>query len=218
MKLLSSQKNRLFDLIDASGLAPSIFLIDEEGIEISNIKTTISVKNYPFKYEMTLNKDYWRILLSPGDEIFITTTIAKFWIDLERSFAIWLSFIQREISQDDKWTKLTKEIDELHFTTTDNNLTNSKFTIQEFLEVERKIIQLKKGVSSMKLLPDQILIINDKLDQILNMATELGRFDWQSIFVGTIISIIIQLEVNKENVHELWRLIKSLFNSYLIGY
>ena len=58
--------------------------------------------------------------------------------------------------------------------------------------------------------------IKNQLERLTLLAVDLGKFDWKNLFVGTIMSIIIQLGVNKENANLIWLAIKQMFYEYFI--
>ncbi len=79
-----------------------------------------------------------------------------------------------------------------------------------------KINQIKSSLGTINLLEEQQVAISQKLDHLIDVAKDLNKFDWKNLFIGTIISIIIQLEVNKENAALLWELIKRVFRNFLL--
>ena len=218
MKLLLSQKNQLFDLIEEYGLTPSLFEVKEvfKGQQVS--KTIISLKKSSFSFTITSNdgEDAY-IKRSPGDERHEEAFYTKYWHQIEEAFINWLSFLQRELQLEDKWEKLNSEIQSLQLYNEESDFLNSKFTVPEYLEIKQKVFQLKEGISKLELLPEQVALLNDKLDLVLDMTTQLGRFDWKSLFIGTIVSIIIQLGVTQDNAKAIWALIKRVFHNYFIG-
>jgi len=98
------------------------------------------------------------------------------------------------------------------------NLNNEadKFSALEFEDLKIKVSAIKQGLNNIDLLSDQISVINEKLDHLTELAVNMNKFDWKSQFIGTIISIIIQLEVTQENAKSLWALIKQVFNNYFL--
>jgi hypothetical protein len=220
MKLLLSQKNNLFDLIEKFGLTPGLFEYKEyeTGKEIYN--TTISLKKSSFLFSVTRIVNNTRdasLRFSPGDIRYEDSSYAATWYDIESTFKYWLKYLKREIQLEDKWEKLNSEIQSLQLYKEEGDFLNSKFTVPEYLEIKQKIFLLKEGIAKLELLPEQIALLNDKLDLVLDLTTQLGRFDWKSLFIGTIVSIIIQLGVTQDNAKAIWALIKQVFHNYFIG-
>jgi hypothetical protein len=91
-----------------------------------------------------------------------------------------------------------------------------KFSFNEYGDLKAKVETLKNSINQIGLLSDQVLTINSKLDHLVDLAKEMNKFDWKNLFVGTIISMIIQLSVTQDNAKALWILIKQIFNNYLL--
>jgi hypothetical protein len=219
MKLLLSQKNRLFDIIEENGLTPGLFGYNEVFTSDGRVaETRISFKNAPFSFSIYCKNGKDIIIKhSPGYSMYEELAYPDTWGEIEFDYGTWLSYIEREIKLEDKWEKLNSEIQSLQLYNGENDFLNSKFTVQEYLEIKQKIYLLKEGISKLELLPEQITILNDKLDLVLDMTTQLGRFDWKSLFIGTIVSIIIQLGVTQDNAKAIWALIRQIFHNYFIG-
>lgn len=218
MKLLLSQKNLLFDLIEKSELTASLFKYKEKysGGQVNETMVIHNESSFYFSLKLTSDNSIY-VKYSPGWTRYEVAFYSSKWDDVATHFKIWLSYLKREIQQEDKWEKLNSEVQSLQLYKDENDSFNSKFTVPEYLEIKQKIYQLKEGVSKLELLPEQISILNDKLDMVLDMTSQLGRFDWKSLFVGTIVSIIIQLGVTQDNAQAIWALIRQVFHNYFIG-
>ena len=125
----------------------------------------------------------------------------------------WLRCLIREINTPNKWERLKYEVDSLNI---NFEYSEDKFSYIEYEDLQKRMFVLKQGISKSDLLEEQIKVINDKLDHLTEMAKEMSKFDWKSLFIGTIVSIVIQLAVNQENAKNLWILIKQIFNTYML--
>lgn len=221
MKLLLSQKNKLFDIIEEHGLTPSLFEYEEKFEAKEVVETVISFNNsffyFSISHAIVYNEKTGFVKHSPGSSNFEDVFYPDNWVQIENNFIYWLHYIQREIQLEDKWEKLNSEIQSLQLYNEGNDFLNSKFTVPEYLEIKQKIFLLKEGISKLELLPEQAALLNDKLDQVLDLTTQLGRFDWKNLFIGTIISVIIQLGVTQDNAKAIWALIRQVFHNYFIG-
>lgn len=65
-------------------------------------------------------------------------------------------------------------------------------------------------------MPDQLKMINEKLDYISEKAKSLGRVDWKNIVIGTLITLILQLALPQETSKALWMIFKDIFQHYLL--
>jgi hypothetical protein len=216
MKLLTSQKNSIFELIqDIDFFSPNHFEIIEDDL-MGEYKTRIEYKSNRSFYFNFLDTEYVNKLYvnySPGDEQFIDSSSTISWNDALGYFDNWLYYLQREITAPNLWEKFKTEISNIDYF---NNFSNQKFTFSEFTEIAEKIDILKRSLSAIPLILNQQQEIILRLDHLSETAKELGKFDWVNLFIGTIISIIIQLNVTSENANAIWELIKRVFNNYFL--
>lgn len=216
MKLLTSQKNLIFELIqDFDFFSPNHFEIIENDV-MGEYKTQFELKsnrNFYFNFCETdyVNKLY--VHYSPGDEQFVDRSPTISWNDALGYFDNWLYYLQREITAPNLWEKFKTEISEIDYF---NNFSNQKFSFTEFTEIAEKIGILKNNLSTIPLLLNQQQEIILRLEHLSDTAKELGKFDWVNLFIGTIVSIIVQLNVTPENANAIWDLIKRVFNNYFL--
>lgn len=217
MKLLITQKDRIYDLVEKSGLAPSQFEFKEQDSQYSYERaTTLHLKNsefyFSFDTELGENQGYI-VKFCPASNSHTDSSHPYNWDEQIKIFKEWLSYLKREINSPNKWERLKTEIQSINL-----NFENDqgKFSVQEYNDLQNKIIELKLGITKIDLLEDQMNTLNIKLDQLIESAKEMNKFDWKSLFVGTIISIIIQLSVSPENTKQIWDMIKNIFNNYLL--
>lgn len=217
MKLLASQKNVLFELIEDYELPPSQFVFQESKSRFStDICTDLAYSNseFYFSFESNPGNDPHYCIYSPGQATFSNEIYTRTWERTLMEFGSWLSFLKREITTINKWDRLKLEMENFKFSFTDND--NNKFSVAEYSELNEKIAVLKMGISKLSLLPEQLRVMNDKLDHLAILAKDMNKYDWKNLFIGTLMSIIIQLSVTPENAKNLFALIKQIFNSYLL--
>lgn len=216
MKLLTSQKNSLFDLIQqVDFFSHNQFELIEKHISgVSN--THIEYKANKDFYFRFIDSNYANSLYvnySPGEEQIMDATSDIGWNKTLNIFENWLYYLQREVTSPDLWQQFKTEISEIKYI---NNFNNQKFSFLEYTEISEKIDVLKNSLSSIPLILNQQNEIILRLDHLSETAKELGKFDWINLFVGTIISIVIQLNVTPENANAIWDLIKRVFNNYFL--
>jgi hypothetical protein len=180
MKLLLSQKNEIYDYIENYGLSPNLFeIIDAASMEAGN--TIIKLKNSSFYCRLSMHKDKHIVFVtySPASELYEKTDyIDTAWSSLFSTIKTWISCIQREISQIDKWIRLKEEISYINLSKEEEN---NKFTALEYQELKTKMIQLKVEIKTIGLTEIQYNSLESKIDLLIEKATHLGKFDWKSI-------------------------------------
>lgn len=210
MKLLQSQKNRVYDLIEKEGLSPNMFCFEE-----SAPSTKICLKSSDYYFILTEdNFDRPSVKYSPGENRFDEGYFyAPAWGDQIDYIEAWLQNLAREINEPDKWKLLQEELENINFS--DIKYENIKFTYQEYELLESKTNELKEKIGKLNLLEKQLKQINNKLDHLLNLAKDMNKTDWKELFIGSIISLIMQLSVDKTTGQAIFALVRGLFIKFL---
>lgn len=219
MQLLTSQKNLLYEIIESNGLSPFQFNIEEYKFPTSgmiNTKLLYKGTNYYFDFMTFQGHNNMAFAeFSPGEFSVKWRSDGESWNILVNYFFSWLLYLRREITSLDKWARLQREMEELGVNLSQEGDGN-QFTVEEYFFLEKKIISIKNSIGHIGLSELQINEINNKLDHLIQLAESMNKFDWKSLFIGTIISIIIQLEVSPDHAKSLWQIIKSVFNTYFL--
>lgn len=216
MKLLTSQRNEIFQLIEEAGLNPSQFelLYGKSKKKEGQSASILRLKNseYFYSFEAGIRGGHYAIF-SPGSECVKEEQAPGSWSIQMNYFMHWLKYLIREISIEDKWKRLDKEIAQLNINTDSNE---SKFTAQEYEELRLKISMLKVNLIELNLAPEQMQTLSSKLDYLAELALNLNKVDWKNLFIGTLISLIIQLAIPPETSSQIWFVIKQVFSGYLL--
>ena len=210
MELLPSQLNELYDLIvNSRHFSPTQFTKSATGDQFQLTGT-----GYYFRiYENTGYANSLVVNFSPGETLYKDASPSMAWKDVKEYFTKWLKYLKREVSSPDKWGRIFDEIQYLIGTTPNQNL---GFTHEEYLTISGQMDFIKSSLEHIPLLQEQNSAIKNQLDHLLELTTELNKFDWQNLFIGTTISIIIQLGVTKENAALLYELIKRTFQGLFL--
>ena len=218
MKLLNSQKNIFFELIEKNKtFSVNQFTIEEFKSTNNNWITTIKFKNPEYYFSIFEDSEAYGagyVNYTPGINKYLEISSRLGFESAVIEFEKWLKSLQREISEPDLWEKLKTNID--YFSPKILQIDNSKFTAKEYIVLQQQISSLIEKVNQIPLLIEQQEEINRQLERLTLLAVDLGKFDWTNLFMGTIVSIIIQLGVNKENANLLWLAIKQILNNYFI--
>lgn len=208
IKLLKSQKNDLYKAIESSKhYTPSQFEYVEVGEKVSLLHKTTG-ERFDIREDMP---GYW-ITYEPGFlSSYDSYTIP--WEGMEEYIHTWLTNLHRENSVPDLWEELQKNVEIANVSTFQ---TNTGFTISEYELLKTKIEALSTNINMLPLLAEQQVEIIKQINRVTELAEKLGKFDWTNLFVGTIISIIIQLNVTRENAQAIWDLVRGIFKDYLL--
>lgn len=214
MRLLTSQKNELFNLINSGGFSPSQFNLSEksaQGVERINIQFR-TVVEFRFRISDSDRHEFY-LSYSPGQSKFTESRFAESWIQVTKYFEDWLDNINRELTQEDLWLSMEHMVASvgLH-----GDTNNEKFTVQQYLLITERMKSLQQGISALSLPEDQIKTINKKLDHLLEQAKTFGKFDWQAQFIGGLITLIVALTISPEVGKQIFELVRQFFNQILL--
>jgi hypothetical protein len=216
MKLLLSQKNELFKIIEESEcLTPGQFNLTETQTDRGGF-ASIGLKESDYFFRIFEDKNYHKSFVVnyvPGLDTYKEVSGSIGWEGIVNHFYEWIDNVSRELNEPNYWEKFEQEISSINFS---SNRDNSKFTIREYEELKSKTVLISQNLSSIPLLVHQQAEIRNELERLVELAKDLGKFDWLNLFIGTMISIFIQLNVTKENAALLWDLIESTFSSYFL--
>jgi hypothetical protein len=218
MRLLKSQKNQLFDIIEEKGLSPAQFkfeeIVDDSGFILVK-KTHLQYDESEFYFIFDLDKRFNSRLVqySPAETIIETETSCENWNEQLYYFRKWLTNIIREISIEDKWERLQSELQNVNLSYEDST---DKFTAQEYEVLKGQIEALKSRISELELSSEQIHHINTKLDHLTEYAKTLNKTDWKSLFIGTVVNTTMTLGLEQDTAVQIWEAIKEIFQTYFL--
>lgn len=216
MSLLVSQKDMFFDIIEKhNAFTPFQFKLYDN---LSGGDIIFEFKESPYYFNIFASLNYigvFTINYTPGEKELIKISSG---IPIDPStytlFSYWLDNLEREIKAPNKWERLTKEIESMSFHNGTND-NDEKFSYQEYTEVTSNILILKEGIKEIGLSPEQYNIINDKLDFLIEQGKSLKKFDWRSLFIGTMMNIMTNIIVNPTTIIAFKDLINNFFTKLL---
>ena len=219
MILLTSQKNSIYEIIEAMGLSPLQF----EFVEVDSVfdlyakATKLLFKNtgwyFQFEQNSQIRDGTHAAQYSPGKTTLKVDVYKTNWSGIIKHFWVWLEYLKREITSEDKWSRLNRLVESSRFNFTDDF---NQLTFQEYENLVEKIDVLKERISKLEIQPQQIEQINAKLDHITELSKKMTKMDWRNLFVGTIISILIQLSLSPEVGQQILDIIRELFSTYFL--
>lgn len=217
MKLLQSQSNELFKLIQSSHLLhPSQFSFSNQGLRAdSSVLVRHNASEYNFRiFEDDRYVNVFNVNYTPGENVYKEIFSNLDWSGIVHCFNKWLLNISKEIVEPNYWERLESNTQSVNLSYSSDN---SKFTIREFEDLKLKMNILSERLDSIPINHEQLTQIKGQLDRITDIAKDLGKYDWINLFIGTIIAIVIQLNVTPDNARLLWELIKTTFNALFLN-
>ena len=203
-------------MIEIFDLSPAQFELSEKRSKRkpNGIATQIKYKHSNFYFLIDTNVSKAPVVeFSPADSTIRESFVVKDWSRVEYNFTLWLNYLVREVSVDDKWARFNQEIAGIDINPEGDD---SRFNVHEFEIVAKNIDLIKTKISELNLLPDQMEQFNKKLDHLKEMAKDLNKIDWKNLFVGGIVSLTIAMSVTPETATKIWSIVKEVFGTYLL--
>jgi hypothetical protein len=236
--MLKRHKNALLEAIRKSELDPTLFHAEELKPIPSSLKSTlrkligiskapapiftIKLKNTSLKFCVRHTNDsfnkfsYTYTAFMPGYPEMLwrkAEGIEKLLQEFNSWLSIWAEQHIKEQQLPDLWTMIEIYKPLVNDTDiTDENTSN--FSEDEKEHLRRSIKEFQVSVmESFSPSQSQIEFINGQLDYLSKAVERLNRFDWRALAISTLIGIAINLSVDTEKGHLLFRLFQQAFQT-----
>mgnify|MGYP006184491717 FL=1 len=176
------------------------------------------------EFNIKFKHDYFSFLISKvKDDVYSITIFAidrknaynfsDTWANTLKRFDGWAQKVSTELNSSTGW----ETFENTNFLNTDYEDLVSEFTQAEKSQTRRSIHELKVKIKLLDLPENSLKIIENKLDSLSLKVDELNKFDWKSLFIGTIASLIMSFVIPQEASGLFWEYIKSSFNNLKIS-
>ena len=207
MRITNTQKKELSIIFKKNNLN----LIDFEATgEYQQFKIKFKHDYFSFSIEKTRNDAYILIIHAIDRKNAYTETVI--WATTLTKFSHWAGQVFTELNSSTGW----ETFENTNFLNTDFTDLNEEFTETEKEQTRESIKELKVKIKLLNLAPEKLLIIENKLDSLCIKVDDLNKFDWKSLFIGTIASLIMTFVIPQEATGMFWEYIKSSFNNLRI--
>ena len=214
MKLLPSQRNQVYDAITQAGFSPAQFKLSDQLVtKIHGTFTELSLNGSEYYYRFYENHGGHVGVFSPGHDTLSEQVNPGAWLSQLNHIYKWLSLVKREIEQPDKWQHIFDESKSIGINIGTED--NSQFTYEEVTHIQQAMLRAKAAAGQLQLTAQQLRLLSDKLDYVAEKAKLLGRIDWKNLFMGTMITMIVDLGVPDELKKQLWLILKESFKVIL---
>jgi hypothetical protein len=202
--LQKEQKNEIFTAIQAVGLDPRDFDLDDfDG------KVRIKSKRSESYFIVSRESGYYVGQYLVGDGM-VWPTNPSSWETLMPRISAWLEKVKRDLDTPDLWAELRRETQllgaDLSVVTK-----NTPFTADEQKEIARRLEEAAKHLREAHLLSmAQMQALDEKIDYLIKASSRLGRKDWLIMFMGVIFSFIFSAALASESA-------RTIFTTFLRG-
>ncbi|MBA0884098.1 hypothetical protein [Flavobacterium undicola] len=208
MRITNIQKKELSDIFKKNNLN----LIDfETSGEYQEFKVKFKYDYFSFSIEKTKDDTYLLSIFSIDRKN--AYNLNDTWINTQKRFDNWAKQVSTELTSTTGW----ETFENTNFLNTEYEDLNDEFTETEKIQAKESIKELKVKIKLLNLSQEKLEIIENKLDILSLKVDELNKFDWKSLFIGTIASLIMTFIIPQEASGMFWEYIKSSFNNLKIN-
>lgn len=218
-KLLKTQKNYVFKVLQKIGLEPANFSWKHQ--PTPDTSTPPPYKDILIPKLEYLDGEYYyefgpyHYKFSPGQSESVEYKEVRS-LD-EQLFYVtqWAQNIKRQIEAPDLWAEIEKYRATLPLVTGEQ-LVNEPIPAYEAEEISSKLQLLADKIEEQfKLNEEQNQFVRSKLDYLADAAKRQPRRDWENIFIAVVINIAFQLALEPTKAQQLWQIVKSIVGEFI---
>lgn len=222
-------KNILFETIMKCRFDVNSFNLTEDTGQQGGNTTIVLFKNSPFKFivePFPADFNAYKVSYVTYGPKYPIATVGGGTLKIEdviKHFINWLDNQVQHFIDDKNATDLWEEykngvnyliIDDIKIEDTSTFSTDDQKRIIFAIEDLKALIPQKFNIST-----EQQIMINAKLDYLIEALPRLRKTDWKGVAIGIIASIIIALSLDTERGHQFWELFRQVFRIIpLIGF
>lgn len=134
------------------------------------------------------------------------------WENLTKHFEGWIANLAKELKTETGW----ESFESSNFLNATFNDLNDTFSNEEKEQIKQSLLEFQSKIITLNLAAENLKTINLKIDSLLLKIDELNKFDWKSLFIGTIANLIMTMVIPPDLTGIVWEHIKSSFNGLKI--
>lgn len=210
-KLLKTQKNRVFEILQQEGLEPANFSWAEYPVMDTRLKYLDG--KYYFQFEKWT--DTYHCEFSPGQHDLVEEAETGIWDAQLNSLRFWTLHLKREIEASDLWQEMKKYQPPVSLALPEQPL-NEPIPAYEAEQIADKLQQLAGKIEQQfELNEEQNKFVRNKLNYLTEAAKRQRSMDWVHTSIGVFVTIAMALELLPDKVKEFWQLVQSLFGEFI---
>jgi hypothetical protein len=171
---------------------------------------SVSRLNYlgtEFFFEFDLNQGLHYCTYSPGSEKALDQAYPGPWDQQLNYVRMWLQFLERELHAPDLWAEVAKY--QITATAGDNR-DNEPFTAQQVEQIVMGLNRVRAYIqTNVSPTPDQLRLVNEKLDYLVDAAKRQGRRDWLHTSIGVFVTLATSLGLSPDALNTIWGFLRE---------
>lgn len=209
MRITNTQKQELSKIFRESGLSLLDFETSGEHKEFK-----IQYKHEYFSFYINVHdkdKDIYHVTVFNVSNT-KALPVGATWEQVKGKFKVWTKEVFTELNTPTGWESFESE----NFLNAEYEELNSNFSEFEKAVVTQSIAELKDKIKTIELPQATLDVLLNKLDDLNSKVDKLNKFDWKSLFIGSIASLIMTLVIPPEASGLIWEYIKVAFSGLKI--
>lgn len=221
--LLVSQKNEIYTLIEEGGFSPAQFGFVTEPSRFDAVPQAVKLAyseqdEYYFQFDRRVRRELHYVSYSPGmHDLVDEANPGADWFMVKAYVKEWLQNLARELDQPDRWQTLSVVLNNSDIHVDEDPLAAQPFSVPEYKVLCEKLDEAAERLPEAGLEEMEIEVIKLKFEALKQKAASMGRGDWRSLFLGSMVGLISQLGLSVEAAKALWHLIRQVFHNLLLG-
>ena len=193
------QKNEIFEAIQAVGLNPREFDLENDGAEVR-----VRHKWSASCFTIGGGPGHYVCANIVGDAPTFGPLDAFSWQAVLPRIRRWLEDVKRDLETPDLWAELQRQA-ELFGASSEDVIENTPFNQGEQNVIAERLQELAEHASrTYSLTAAQMRVLEAKLDYLVNAARRLGRKDWLNVCAGVILGYILAASLPPEAAHNMF--------------
>lgn len=215
-KLLRSQKNELFAVVQKKGLKPSEFeWVIINSICTTNLKTPKLVHQpteHYYIFDLKIEK-HWTEYSPGGVDKWKVRRYPSSWDNQLKYFNTWLDLLKNEV-EPDLWEFISKENIFKEISDSANN--DYPFNIEEQEYISTRLHEIERClISTQNLSEKHEEFVKARLNYLEEASKRQIRRDWMHTMIGVLFSIIVGIGMSSLAANELFKFASDSFQNIL---
>jgi hypothetical protein len=203
MRITNIQKKELSEIFKSHGLNVLDF---ETSGQYKEFKVKFKHDYFSFSINGEKREVYNLIIFPISNTKGMTRTLS--WAETKKEFDTWTKDIATDLTTPTGWETFESQ----NYLNTDFEELDKEFTESEKVQTRESVRELIEKIKTLDLPAAHLGTIELKLKELSDKVDDLKKFDWKSLFIGTIASLIMTLSIPPEATGFLWEYIKSAFS------
>jgi hypothetical protein len=191
------QREEIFDLVEAAGLDPAAFALNEDDGE--NRLRHLIAGSY-FTTRRAADGSYTvRYVAGDGP---LEDRDRLSWYRVKERVEAWLREVRTDLEMPDRWAEL-RRAREILFVVPGDVIDNTPFSSDEKASIERQLREFRElARDRWSLSGERLATLDANVDYLVDAVDRLGRFDWRNAFAGAFIGLLLSAVFPPDSVRE----------------